>query len=137
MAKTKKKFKLVYLKNGTLSGSYSGIPSKDDVELIKRSVLEGEELPDPKPEGEIKITENGIYDVSAKASANVNVQGGGPEPVGNKDITTTERVDVREFATAQVKENNLVAENIKSGVSILGVVGTLEDSLEELMQESF
>ena len=108
-----KKFKLVYEQNGTIKGSYTGLPEKDDVDLIERAVLEGTKpVPSPTP-------------------------GPGPAPVGNKEITTTEKVDVAGYATAQVVDANLKPENIKKGVVILGVVGTLEDTLEELMQETF
>lgn len=46
------------------------------------------------------------------------------QPAGKKELTGTNEVDVTNFATAQVVDENLVAENIKSGVSILGVKGT-------------
>ena len=61
-------------------------------------------------------------------------------PSGNKPITTTSQVNVAAFATAQISDNNLGAENIKKDVTILGVVGTLEGGsgdLDELMQETF
>ena len=110
-----RRFRLVYEdSDGYIKGSYSGIPGKDDVVLIKRAVLEGIEPPTPAP-GPTP----------------------GPTPTGNIEITTTEQVSVAGYATAQVIEPNLVAENIKKGVSILGVVGTLEDSLDALMQETF
>ena len=54
-----KKFKLVYEDNGVIKGSYSGIPSKDDVSLIERAVLDGSKpippapQPGPTPEPEI------------------------------------------------------------------------------------
>jgi len=121
-----KKYKLVYEDQGVIKGSYSGIPSKDDAELIPRDVLEGKKpapKPQPEPTGTIEITENGLIDVKEFAQADVNVPS--VEPVGNKEITTTEQVDVKDFATAQVSEPNLVAENIKKDVSILGVTGTL------------
>lgn len=43
-----KKFNLVYDSKGTLKGSYSGVPGKDDVSLIERAVLEGSK-PQPEP----------------------------------------------------------------------------------------
>ena len=45
-------------------------------------------------------------------------------PMGTIDITTTEKVNVADYEFAQVVDNNLVAENIKNGVSILGVEGS-------------
>ena len=137
----KKKFKLVYDKQGTITGSYTGIPADGDVALIDKEVLSGEEEykpVGPTPTGTISITENGEYDVTEYANAEVAVPGG-PEPTGNINITTTEQVDVSEYATAQVVDANLVAGNIKKDVSILGVTGTLSGGadLDELMQETF
>lgn len=51
---------------------------------------------------------------------------GAVTPTGKKNITDTTEVDVAEYATAQVVDANLVAENIKKDVTILGVVGTYE-----------
>lgn len=39
-----------------------------------------------KPAGELAITENGTYDVTTKASVNVNVQGGGSGGVGFYEV---------------------------------------------------
>ena len=47
-------------------------------------------------------------------------------PTGKKTITDTTEVDVSGYATAQVSDENLVAENIKKDVEILGVTGTYE-----------
>lgn len=47
-------------------------------------------------------------------------------PTGKKDITGTAEVDVTAYAKAQVVDANLVAENIKKDVTILGVTGTYE-----------
>ena len=44
-------------------------------------------------------------------------------PTGNIAITNTEETDVSEYATAQIVDANLKAENIKNGVIILGITG--------------
>lgn len=51
---------------------------------------------------------------------------GGVTPTGNKEITSTDQVDVSAYATAQVVDADLVPGNIKKDVDILGVVGTYE-----------
>lgn len=47
-------------------------------------------------------------------------------PTGKLSITGTAEVDCAAYATAQVSDANLVAGNIKKGVTILGVTGTYE-----------
>ena len=76
------------------------------------------------PTGTKTITENGEnIDVAQYAKATVNV----PNPsTGKVNITGTAEVDVTAYATAQVVDANLVAENIKKDVTILGVTGTYE-----------
>lgn len=48
------------------------------------------------------------------------------ESKGKIEITTTDEVDVSGYETAQVVDENLIAENIAKDVNILGVVGTYE-----------
>lgn len=48
----------------------------------------------------------------------------GITPTGNINITNTQSTNVTNYATAQVVDANLVAGNIKNGVSILGVSGS-------------
>ena len=77
-----------------------------------------------EPTGTISITENGEdIDVKQYAKANVAV----PNPsTGKVEITGTAEVDVTNYAAAQVVDANLIAENIKKDVTILGVTGTYE-----------
>ncbi len=53
-----------------------------------------------------------------------NIQG--VQPTGKKEITSTAEVNVANYATAQVVDEDLVAGNIKKDVDILGVVGSYE-----------
>lgn len=79
-------------------------------------------VPNPST-GSINITTNGTYDVTEKASAVVNV----PNPsTGKLNITDTNVKDVTNYAQAQVVDANLVAENIKKDVTVLGITGTYE-----------
>lgn len=48
------------------------------------------------------------------------------KPSGKKIIRTTEELNVRDYATAQVYEPNLIPENIAKDVNVLGIVGTHE-----------
>ena len=45
-------------------------------------------------------------------------------PTGNINITNTNTTNVTNYATAKVVDENLVASNIKNGVTILGILGT-------------
>ena len=58
-----------------------------------------------------------------------NIVNGIVIPTGNKNITTTAQVDVAAFATAQVVDSDLVPENIRKDVNILGVTGTFGDGV--------
>lgn len=56
-------------------------------------------------------------------------------PTGNINITNTEETDVSEYATAQIVDANLLPENIKDGVIILGVTGEYTGELPGLEEE--
>lgn len=56
--------------------------------------------------------------------------GGGITPTGSITITTTEAVDVTNYASAQVDNTNITPENIKNGVTILGVTGSYTPTQE-------
>ena len=53
-------------------------------------------------------------------------------PTGNKEIMTTEEIDVSEYATAKIVDANLKAENIKDGVIILGITGEYTGKSKEV-----
>ena len=61
------------------------------------------------------------------AIGKTNSASGGIQPTGKLAITTTQEVDVTDFATAQVEDSNLAAGNIKLGINILGITGTFTD----------
>lgn len=62
---------------------------------------------------------------------------GAPVPTGKKEITSTAEVDVANYATAQVVDEDLVAGNIKKDVDILGVVGTYEAEAIDTIQITY
>lgn len=49
-------------------------------------------------------------------------------PVGKIEITSTGEYNVKQYATAQVVDADLIPKNIAKGVSILGIPGTLDGS---------
>jgi len=73
--------------------------------------------------GTANIVTNGSVDVTNLSSASVNVPASAVTS-GTKSITTTGTVDVTTYKNAQVSDANLIASNILSGVSILGVAGS-------------
>ena len=75
------------------------------------------------PTGTRNITTNGLFTVRDFEYVDVDVDTG-ITPSGTKFITSTSKVDVSSYQYAQVSDTDLVASNIKSGVNILGVVGT-------------
>jgi len=65
---------LSYGENGTKTLKTSGYYCEDDIQIV--NTQDG----GITPTGTIEITENGTYDVTEKASAVVNVSGGGANP---------------------------------------------------------
>lgn len=119
-----------YIKpSGTLKVTANGTHNAKQYESVEVNVP----IPDGyiKPSGTKTITENGTHDVTGFASASVNVPipSGYIKPSGTKTITSTGEIDVTEFAKAQVSDADLVSSNIKRGVNILGVEGTLDEGI--------
>ena len=67
-----------------------------------------------------------LYLGNQRVSPNMITSVSGVTPSGTKNITDTSLTDVSLSQYAQVSDGNLVAENIKKDVSILGITGTLE-----------
>lgn len=103
---------------------YGDIAEVDDTlgaSLIADGLAEAYTL--VSPTGNLAITENGEgIDVYNKATVSVAV----PSPTGKLEITGTAEVDCTAYASAQVIDANLIAENIKKDVTILGVTGSYE-----------
>lgn len=90
------------------------------------------------PSGSQNITANGTYDVTEKASVVVDVDTAKPEQIKTVDLAMASGNQVVMPDSGKVltevtinKPSTLVAGNIKSGVSIGGVTGTLEAAKEE------
>lgn len=85
----------------TQNGTYNH-PNKDGYDEVVVNVPST-----PAPTGTISITQNGTYDVTDKASANVNVEGGGyPEPTGTISISSNGTTNVKDYASANVNVPN-------------------------------
>ena len=82
--------------------------------------------PSPAVLIEKEITENGIYNASTdEADGYSKVTVTVPNPsTGKLTINNTDEVNCTNYASAQVVDANLIAENIKNGVTILGVTGS-------------
>lgn len=71
---------------------------------------------------------NGSFKPYEMPDAIANMPSGGITPTGKKDITDMLVNNVENYAEAQVIDINLVAENIKKDVRILGITGSFEGS---------
>lgn len=72
----------------------------------------------------IRETGTTVLDEETFASYPDKIRNNLVKPTGNVDIVDTTSTDVSHAATAQVKDANLIASNIKENVVILGVTGT-------------
>ena len=93
----------------------------------------------PEQSKEVEYNENGQYVVSpeeghvltdVKVAVNVPIPEGYLKPEGNIDITNTAEVDVTNYATAKVVDDNLIAENIAENVTVLGITGTFRGGID-------
>lgn len=124
-------YKFKYERNGKIYVSKDMLPSKDDVFLIDRDVLEGKEepkpTPGPVPHGEKKITKNGKYDVTTFASAEVNVPQG-IFPSGHLKVTKNGKYDVSKFASTDV--------NVPTGIIPSGQLDIIENGVYDVTEKA-
>ena len=81
---------------------------------------------DTKNDIKAAIRETGItiLDDETFASYPDKIRNNLVKPTGNVDIVDTNSTDVSHAATAQIKDANLIASNIKENVVVLGITGT-------------
>lgn len=85
----------------------------------------------------LSVTANGTYTAPTGTAYN-HVAVSVPNPsTGKVSITNTNEVDVTNYATAQVVDANLVADNIAEGVSILGIVGTSVTGIQACIKSAY
>ena len=122
------------------------IPTKEQQEIVPDKNYDGlskvtvQKIPAQYiiPSGNIQITENGTYDITSKESVNVDVQPNlqiksATPTTSSQNITADEGYNglssVSISAVDSSIDSNIVASNIKNGVSILGVTGTLNEGI--------
>ena len=81
--------------------------------------------------GEIGFNSKGERFEGTMLPGSGNIPEGFIKPQGQVVITNTDVVNVTEYASAVVQDANLLSENIKKNVVILGIEGTLEASADE------
>ena len=90
------------------------------------------------PQGNLEISQNGTYDITNKESVNVDVQPNlqiknATPTISSQNIMADEGYDglssVSISAVNSSIDSNIVAGNIKNGISILGVTGTLNEGI--------
>lgn len=90
-------------------------------------------------EKSVVYTENGEYSVlpdedcvltKVDVKVNVPIPEGYIKPSGIIDITTIDEVDVTQYEKAQIKDENLKAENIAENVEVLGIKGTFKGGVD-------
>ena len=113
---------------GTKEIDQNGLYDIKEYEFVDVSVKEK-----PQQQKSVEYIENGEYEVLpdednvlSQVMVSVNV----PIPSGKIDITTTNEIDVTKYASAQVVDENLKAENIAEGIEILGVVGEFKGGVD-------
>lgn len=122
------------------------IPTKEQQEIVPDKNYDGlskvtvQKIPTKYiiPSGNIQITENGTYDITSKESVNVDVQPNlqiksATPTTSSQNITADEGYNglssVSISAVDSSIDSNIVSSNIKNGVSILGVTGTLNEGI--------
>ena len=75
-------------------------------------------------QGDLTILANGLYNTLLYGSVDVNVPG--LVPTGRITINDLLVTDVSQYAEAQVVDSDIISDNIKAGINILGVTGSYE-----------